>query len=912
MSLTAQQNALIQTKLNRPRITSELIERPRLYTTLSRRRPLTVVVAPAGYGKTTLVGSWCEQSGMVSTWLTLDPNNSHLNSFLSYLLAALERLFPGFAHETGLGPNFTGAISVAAVARTLADALDEIETPFLLVLDDYHHVTDPAIHRLLSELLRYPPHSLNLVIASRVDPPLPLAALRSRDQLTEVRTFDLRFTRNETADYLKHELEQTLDAPTLTLLDESIEGWIAGLHLAVLYLRNEEDIAAAARQFAQDDRFTVDYLATEVLGKQEADVRSFLIKTSILARMCPELCDAVLGVAPSTQHSRRILNQLHSADVFMSALDRQGEWYRYHQLFQHFLKHHLQILHTAAEIAALYTAAGDWCAAQGFYDEAIPYMLACGQVDKAVRLVEIQRHIAMDGEKWGQLEHWLGLFPRRIIDSVPQLIILEAWLLRKRERLAEIPERLELAEGLLASASLSDELKKGLRGEIDTLRSQQLFWSGDAALTFTIARRALDHTPLEWASVRGIAWLFAAGAVFLTQGKRQALDFLQTAATEDPLQRTLVSARALLCRGFVYWMSADMVGLKQTGEELLHLARRRNWQESVAFGHYLCGCANYQQNNLAAAAADFTAIMERRHSAPGFAFVQGAFGLAAVLQAQGKSNEAHAAVEALLEYTLEIGDRARRGEVQAFDAYLALKQNDFERALRWLVGANRSLYLIPIPTFYAPILTVAAALIRSGDAASLAEAEQLLRNLAAFLAASHIDLFYIEVLLLQAQLLITRNQPAPATSLLEQAVILAQREQLVRMLLNADPALDTAFARLKLDGESGAFLRQILQLRRTQGRASHHPDAAPQAAATPTYEQPHHPDLIELLTNREMEVLQLLALRLTNKEIANALNISTGTVKQHTMSVFRKLHVENRREAIVQAQEMGFRLRTLQ
>lgn len=786
-----------------------------------------------------------------------------------------------------------------------------MEDDFLLILDDYHHVSDPSVHRFLSEFLRYPPHNLNLVITSRMDPPLPLAALRAHDQLTEVRTAHLRFTREETAAYLNSELDQVLDAITLTLLDNSTEGWIAGLRLAVLYLRNTADIATAARQFAQGNRFALDYLATEVLAKQDADVQTFLIRTSILTRLCPDLCDAILGVDPSLQHSRRILKLLTRADVFLSSLDGQDQWFRYHQLFQHFLEHQLRATHSPVEIAALYAVACRWCTAHALIDEAISYALASGNLDTAVSVIEAQRQAAMNSEQWRELERWLNLFPRHVLNSTPQLIILEAWTLHKRERLLEIPERLDLAEELLATGNLAEDVKAHLQSEIDTLRSQQIFWSGDAALCCITARRALARAPLEKANVRGIAWLFATGGVFLSEGRHAALASLLAAAAEDPMRRTLVTARSLTARCFVCWMAADMPRLKQAGEELLYLARNHDWQESQVWGHYFCGCANYEQNNLEQAAADFTAMRSWRHNAPGFAFMQGSFGLAAVLQAQGRKEEANAVTESLLGYTHEIGDGANRLRVQAFRAHLALGQKRYKEALHWLSGADRIFHSTPIPTFYAPILTVAATLIHSNTSASLDEADQLLRDLERLLSDTHNARFRVEVWLLQAHLCTLRKQEEQAVALLESAIALARPGNLLRTFLDADSALDKPFAALNLGGENGAFLRQLLQGRRANEEkpslAAYAPTPSP-----PPLAQPRHPDLIELLTNREMEVLQLLAIRLTNKEIADALNISTSTVKQHTMSVFRKLHVENRREAIVQALAMGFRLNTRQ
>ena len=286
---------LVYTKLNQPRITTQFVERKRLYTALDLQRPLTIVVAPAGYGKTTLVSSWATQSGLPCSWLSLDPNDNQLGVFVDYFQAAVERLYPDAIRQAAVDPYFGAVTSYSTAARKLADALDDIDERFTIILDDYHFIADADIHRFLAELLRFPPRGLNLVISSRTEPPLPLAALRARAQMAEIRMRDLRFTFDEAADYLQRELNQAVDAKTVALVEESAEGWIVGLHLAVLYLQHQTEPGAAAAQLKGHNRFTADYLAFEVLAKQGAETQEFLLKTSILQRMCPALCEAVLA-----------------------------------------------------------------------------------------------------------------------------------------------------------------------------------------------------------------------------------------------------------------------------------------------------------------------------------------------------------------------------------------------------------------------------------------------------------------------------------------------------------------------------------------------------------------------------------------------------------------------------------------
>jgi LuxR family maltose regulon positive regulatory protein len=861
-----------------------------------------VVTAPAGYGKTTLISDWVAATQPRCAWLSLDADDNQPRVFIRYLLAAIERCIPPAIFANILEPVVGAPSSLAGVAHQLADILEQVEEHFVLVLDDYHAITEPAIHLFLTQLLRYPPGCLRLVLASRIDPPLPLAAMRAQAQLTEIRTRDLRFTNAEMAEYLGRELQHELEAETLSGLMDSTEGWIAGLHLAALLLRNT-DAGSAAALVQRHRHLAIDYLASEVFAQQPAALQSFLLQTSILQRMCPALCDAITG-ALGLPPARQMLTQLEQQDLFIVALDDTGQWFRYHHLFQQFLKRMLRESAPAADIDAMHARASHWCDDHGLVDEAISYALAGNELQEATRLIDRYRHAAMNREDWQQLERWLHLLPAAAINASPQLLLLEAWVLHKYERLTEVRERLDLARALLDTNMLLPETQAALRSEMDALDSQQLFWTADPQHTTAAARRALKQLPSEYASARGVAWVFLAGSLFQLTGLEPALDTVGQAAAEDLAHHTAVTGRVLLARCFLYWMAADLTNLQESAEELLALALRHSLQESRLWAYYFRGCARYARNQLEAAIDDFAEVVQHRHAAAGFTYLNSVFGLAAALHAHGDPQAAQEAAGTVLEYAQQTGDPNTRRLVLTFQAHLAARQGrpdvDFVRT----TVADRSFEAMPIPGFFAAPLALADILIRADTPASLAGAGQRIERLERRLAAGHNDRFLIDVLLLKALLNAGRGQHAAAIGALEQSLVLARRSGLVRTFLDAAPALDELLSSEHWEGPLGAFVEQIKQGRQGENTSDQAPSAP--LRLKPVAVQPRHPDLIELLTQREMEVLHLLALRMTNKEIAQSLAISTGTVKQHTRSVFQKLHAENRRDAIVQAHKLGF------
>lgn len=949
---------LVYTKLNQPRITTQFVERERLYAALDMQRPLTVVVAPAGYGKTTLVSSWAARSGLPCSWLSLDAGDNQLSVFIDYFLAAVERIYPQIIRQGAPGPLHGVVTSYSTAARKLGDVLDDIDERFAIVLDDYHFIAEADIHRFLAELLRFPPRGLNLIISTRAEPPLPLAALRARAQMAEIRTRDLRFTFDEAAEYLQRELNQTVDAKTLALVEESAEGWITGLHLAVLYLQHQREPSAAAAQLKGHNRFTADYLAFEVLAKQGAETQEFLLKTSILQRMSPALCDAVMAAplegaeagspgGSTAVHGRLILDFLDSQNLFITTLDDNQQWYRYHHLFQQLLELRLRATYSKDKIAALYCAASRWCAEQELIDEAIAYSSAAGDMTGdmtgAIALIEAHRHAAMNAERWQQLERWLNLLRRQRIDMHPELILLEAWVLHKRQRLSEIAALLDLAEALRADESVSTDKRRLLGSEIAALRSQQYFNRPDVVRAYQEAQRALDCAPAEYASVRGLAWIFLGAGLFLAKGKEQALAILTDNLGSGYTAHSYEYGRLLIIKCFVYWMAADMPSMERTATELLRFAQPRDLPESILWAHYFHGCACYQQNDLAVAYDDFLMVTHNQHLAPGFLAIQGPIGLALVLQAQDQDEAAAAAATAVLDYAQQTGNDLARQAGLAFGAALALRQGRIDDAAQWASGVGYSFVIPPVVTLFAPPLAVAAILLQHGTQAALSDAEQMIEQMGTFLAEAHVTRFYVEVLAMKAQLYARRGQRTQALGTLGHAVTMAYPGDLQRVFLDLGPQIGELLAQLDLDGERGTFVRRLCTAAdhpaaSTHSSTAHFPVANPVASSianpvaspvagpagltsaageengaaprAPAMRQPRHPDLLELLTNREMEVLQLLALRLTNKEIAQSLGISTGTVKQHTINLFRKLHAENRREAILQARAMGFEIET--
>ena len=373
---------LLRTKLHRPPVVGDHLHRTHLIERLSKNlnRPLTLVSASAGYGKTTLLSCWLKTCGLPVAWLSLDENDNDLHLFLSYFLTAVRTISPAAGKEIQNILNSPELPPLSILANILINELDQIKETFILTIDDYHVVQNKAIHELIKEILKHPPHAMHLVLASRIDPPLPLATLRAKGRMTEIRVKDLRFSRKETADFLQQVLETTIEESIVSIIDEKSEGWITGLRLTALSLRHKDDIDRVVADLPDANRFVMDYLVAEILSQQTTAIQEYLLITSILGRFCAPLCDAVCSSDTASGaceiSGQEFIQLLTKANLFVIPMDDEHRWFRYHHLFQNLLDRKLKHRFKQESIRVLHINASAWFAENGHVEEAIQHALA--------------------------------------------------------------------------------------------------------------------------------------------------------------------------------------------------------------------------------------------------------------------------------------------------------------------------------------------------------------------------------------------------------------------------------------------------------------------------------------------------------------------------------------------------------
>jgi len=842
------------------------------------RQPLTLVSAPAGYGKSTLAKCWLDAMDLPHAWVSLDEHDDDLVVFLNYFLAAVQSIFPDVGDGTLALLKVSPLPPLSSISRCLINELAQIDQHFVLVLDDYHQIHETSINELINMLLHHPPHTMHLVICTRLDPLLSLVKLRAQGQITEIRAQDLRFTQEETITLLRKMLGRTVDETTIILLEKQTEGWVTGLRMAALALRHRVGRDRIQGDLTVHNRYVTEYLITEILAQQVPVHSDCMLKIAVLERFNAELCQTVcFGDQAENKpdsdsemiNGNVFLEWLKISNLFVVPLDDQNQWFRFHHLFCEFLQDELSRRSRSEEITGLHERASQWFAENGYFEEALNHALTADNIDRAVKLVAQQRYALTNQLQWQRLERMLQKFPADTIERYPELLMLQTWLIYHFGGWGELPAAIKRVEACIAKTSLPPEVISYLQAELDALRSLLSLTATDLKNTIFLAQQSLENTSPEIWIVRVLARACLSIALQMEGYLNAAYDAIYQGLEAEQVQDDLFKASLIQVAGIIHWLSADLDGIIPVASQCIDLSRKVGSREMMGYGLYHLGAARYHQNDLKAAEENFDPVVGHPYRNFGENYVYSVCGLASTYLAQNRPNEARQVTENGLAFLLESGNTTLLPVLQAFQAEIALRTGQVSKAAQWASRLDSIPPFVLIYKFYSNHLTLAKIWLAQDTPDNRARATDLLDQLKTFLESVHNIRFLIEVLALQAQLANINGDEVSALKLLEQAVELAQPGGFIRLFIDLGSPIVKLLQQLHNQGIAQDYIRQIL--------------AAAQAGQTPVVQE----SLIEPLTEREMEVLAMLSQRLSNKEIALQLVISPGTVRQHTRNIRR-------------------------
>ncbi len=914
---------LLTTKLHLPAARPGAVPRPQLLARLDeglrRGRRLTLICAPAGYGKTTLAADWIRTLPTAVplrysvAWLSLDDSDNDPIRFLTYLAAALRQAGAPVEDPAPANLQISPTIQIESGVTVLLNALDAAGMPIVLAIDDYHLIHTQTIHDALEFFLdRLPPPS-HLILLSRADPPLPIARLRARGQLTELRATDLRLDSHEVGTFLQQTAGLNLSPETVTTLAARTEGWAAGVQLAAVSLQNQsaDEIPDFMEELTGSHRYIMDYLVEEVLERQPPAIQAFLLQTSILERLCGPLCDALIhsetaetlpaDLASLQQTpSQTILEYLERANLFLIPLDRERRWYRYHHLFADLL---LRRLAPAAQAPAwptpaeLHRRAGSWYTAQGLTNEAIGHLMEAREFSRAADLIE---KVAADFLERGEtitLMEWVAALPTAELDAHPLIRITNAW-------------------GLLLNLHPIREVEAALPPDIDEsspyypqvapLRAFRILFRGRLKEAAAMARQALDRLPPEQNFFHGVA-SWALSVSLIADDRAAGLKALEEIARNE--KQSIGAVLALHNLGDLQVGQGILKSSQSIYEQALALSYDSHGRRLSIAGLPLNGLGElYREwNELETAERYLTEGIKLLRRWAEIMALDGYFSLAMLHQARGEFD----AAQQLLEETMQL---VRRFDIIDYNdaivetnlAWLTLLRGDLAAAQRiteaWGLGDDYRAddlsedgdpFTLRIRRREIPVL----ARLRLAQGRP-AEAQIILERMLELLATRGERRQGLEARLLLALSLQAQGKTEAALETLAQTLAKAEPEGFIRLFLDEGPAMDELlkiyYKRRLQDHLTGPvttdYIARLLAA---------FPSAAPPPAIPPS---PHLP---EPLNEREREILHLVVAGCSNPEIAEKLYLALPTVKWHLGHLYAKLNVKTRTQAVARARELG-------
>jgi LuxR family maltose regulon positive regulatory protein len=894
-------DTLLQTKLNIPLLRAGLIPRLRLVLRLNTGLDgrLILISAPAGYGKTTLVTEWLSSFTPVSlpaeeglgervAWVSLDESDNDPRRFLVYLLAALKRVHAGPGQAVAAMLRSPQPPPDEVILTALSNEMADVAGPCLLVLDDYHVIHAPPIHKQLNFLLDHQPAQMHMLIITREDPPLPLPRLRARGQMLEIRQEDLRFSLDECADFLNQVMGLNLSPSDVAALERRTEGWIAGLQLAALSMRGRDDLPGFIKAFTGSSHYVLDYLIEEVFKRQSIEIQDFLLKTSILDRLCGSLCDAVAG----RTGSRSLLEHLEHANLFIIPLDQSCTWYRYHRLFAELLRQRLQVTESISE-KELHILASEWFTAEGFFPEAIQHALAASDWERAAELIQEYTVSLLRHGELSTLLGWLKALPDAVVRKHPQLCRDYGWVLTLSGQLDAAAPYLECAEQALQG----DDAKLG---QVIVAQAYLARARGEYLQAIALSQKALrlidEADTLSYGLVTFTLGFAHFNAGHLAEAEQALLEACQ-AARASGNDFTRLTALALL-------------GAIQNNQGKLHRAAescRQALQEAqgspmAAQVQEFLADILYEWNDLEGAAAQLAQALKASQYLGNRAIqLEIRRALARLKQAQGNPAAALEELGELHQLAQQSESSPGRAQVAACHAAIAMAQGNLASASHWVQQMKEEIDPATLGLQYS--LIQARLLLAQGKQA---QAGEMLTGLYEAVSRAGLVSNMIEARALQA---LAATTPTDALHFLEVALVQAQTEGFIRTFVDKGEPMRLLISdfRLQIEKRPGhaageamqemkAYIAQLLAAFSKSSNA-----LVPQS----TIKNQKSKILIEPLSGRELEILRLLAVGLSNRAIAERLVISVGTAKSHVHHILEKMGSDSRMQAVAKARELG-------
>ena len=881
---------VLTTKLQRPNLPGDFIPRPKLieYVNKDLQRPFTLVSAGAGYGKSTFVSSWFSEISQKNCWLSLDENDNDLRTLFVHFVSAIRTVMPDFGMKTAGLLNIPDMPGINILKNTLINDLNELPEMVILALDDFHIIYNRDIIDIFTESLKFPPKNFHLVIISRSDPALPLSRFRAKNKMKEIRSSHLQLTQHEIQSFVESHLK-TKDAEMIAqMLNSRLEGWFTGLRFAVLHLSLQDMKRKSIDQIEFFSGNSDTYFMDEILEHLDGDMLNFLLKTSILHKFNGDIADYLLQNKNKNGHAQ--INKLVNNNLFIINLDNRSEWFRYHHVFHGLLQKEFKKRFSEKEVSSLKLRAVKWFEEHGMIHEAITLVSQSGDMESLVALIEKYTHVPLNEDKWYVLEQWLDKIPAVYIDQSPALLIARMWVLQHKNIFWAIPGLLTKLDELQQKHKLNKET------ELQAIYFKGVihFWSAEIKESMALFKTVLENISSERIGAYSLTSIYY-GTAAQQNGTpepvyREAEEILQSGRLH-PTFKILLLGKLIYMRV----LEGDLFRVKQLLEKQLMISLSVNDVFAQAWINYFYGYVAFQNYDLEKAESYFGQAINNVYYLNMTAPMDSFAGMLLTQKMLNQEEEYQNTYDKMLSFVSDKAHPVYTSLSYSLRARLSLHENDLKTAGKWMKLADMSfssgnvLFDIEVPR-----LTECRVLLAHNDPVKTGEALQKLRGYLKLAERINNTPFLINTLVLLAVAYNKQHNNKSAKDALTQALQKAHREKWIFPFVESGKEIQHLLTSLEAEGTVRKFILDILRaiFHDAVNRKGEKLSGAPE-------------NYFDNLTNRELDVLDLMAKRFSNKEIAEALFISSVTAKRHTINIFQKLDVHKRREAVIKAQHLG-------
>ena len=891
---------VLTTKLNRPSITSDHLFRAKIFEQLEENviKPLTIVSAPVGYGKSITISQWLENNSKRSNWISLDEEHDNLTVFLRYIVAAIDQLFPGALKDFEGSLNNKKLPSIRPLIHSLVNELDQIRDKFIIVLDDYHNINNPEIHGFIEEFLRFPPKNLHLCIISQTDPPLSLSSLRMHNRMHELRSKELSFTKSEIIKLYKNSFKIELNEDATASLYEKTEGWVAGLRMISLIIDEPEEANLIEMKIDGNIHLVSEFLNSELLVKQKINFRDQLLKSSILDRFCVGVLDELFSFGNENEgevlDGDEFIENLIRSSMFVIPLDNSRNWFRYHNQFRNLLLYELKKRNTKNEIKAYNNAVSEWFERNNLIDEAIKYAYIAENTEKIIQIIELHGKKMIDVGKWYIVNKWLSKLPDDVISNRPELLISKAWMHMYNfdvEALSPIMDRI-------------DDLMKQGSGE-HLFSGEVAYFRGHSSIKeFQDGAKGLEYLEqaLKLISINKVAFRAETELLFGIAGQmqgqstrviKQVKHWLNESISLAPLRET----RLLLVLKLISFIELKLEEAAIYFDRCRSISKLHGLEDSLSWCNYLEGLVLLQKGDLKGAIDLLEKVKNKRFFFHAKAAMDAMIALTIAYQMDGQSQSAKKTILVLEEFNQSLGAYFS-DLVNSCKARLGILQGNGSLVNHWSVTNPCNPSMATLFWFEIICATRCRLLIADGSDRNLREAEKILTKFEEKNVESKNTLHLIDILALQAILYYKQEKFEMAFTALEKSLALAESCEFVFPFLESGALMMSLIKLLPKRIKQKSNIENILSRIKDAGMAIHQELDRKQGGGVPKHDS-------KSLTPRELAVLEYLSSGMRNKEIALALFVSDDTVKKHLYNMFQKLSVKNRLSLVSKARELG-------